>query len=171
MTESDLSEPGPEWIRLRGAAFGKVSFVSSNPSETTLRVRYYRHRENSSLRARIWFGPGSEGLPGHAHGGSVAAVLDEGTSLAAWLAGYPVASVQLVVDFESLIMLGQVAILDAAIDTVEDDRIEVHGVLRSETGKVFARGRSRLFRLSAERLKRIPGGEQALEAVGKPYEP
>ena len=78
-----------------------LRFVSGDPDGNRFRVRYYRDRERH-LHARIWFGPETEGPPGNAHGGSVAAVMDEALGLAAWAAGYPIVVGNLNVSFRNL---------------------------------------------------------------------
>ena len=44
-------------------------------------------------------GPPIEGPPGHAHGGSMAAVLDEAMGAAAWMEGHLVVAVRLATSF------------------------------------------------------------------------
>ena len=53
-----------------------LRFVSGEPDGNRFRVRYFRD-QGQQLKARIWFGPETEGPPWHAHGGSMAGVLDE----------------------------------------------------------------------------------------------
>ena len=48
-------------------------------------IHYFRTGPDRSLRAKVLFGPGTQGPPGHAHGGSMAAVLDEAMGGAAWM--------------------------------------------------------------------------------------
>ncbi|MBW2476490.1 MAG: PaaI family thioesterase, partial [Deltaproteobacteria bacterium] len=64
-----------------------LKFVSGDQTGNRFRVRYFRDQDQA-LVARVWFGPVTEGPPGHAHGGSIAAVLDEVLGLAAFAAGH-----------------------------------------------------------------------------------
>lgn len=103
-----------------------LRFVSGEPDGNRYRVCYYRDRQER-LRARIWFGPETEGPPGHAHGGSMAAVLDEVLGLAAWAAGYPVVVGNLNVSFRNLLPLEQVVTVESAVLSAEGRKVMVHG--------------------------------------------
>ena len=91
------------------------------------------------LRARVWFGPETEGPPGHAHGGSIAAILDEVLGLAAWTAGYPIVVGNLNVSFRNLLPLQHVVTVKTEIVSAEGRKIKVHGsICLGDT--VFATG-------------------------------
>lgn len=115
-----------------------LRFVSGDPEGNRFRVRYYRDPAQQ-LRARIWFGPETEGPPGHAHGGAIAAVLDEVLGLAAWNAGYPIVVGNLNVGFRSLLPLQQVVTVETDIISAAGRKVMVHGrICRNET--VYAEG-------------------------------
>ena len=115
-----------------------LRFVSGEGDGNRYRVRYYKNPQGQ-LRARIWFGPETEGPPGHAHGGSMAAVLDEVLGLAAWTAGYPVVVGNLNVSFRNLLPLEEVVTVDSDIVSVNGRKVMVAGrIRRGET--VFAEG-------------------------------
>ena len=131
-------EPG--WISFDAPSLvgASLRFVSGEPEGNRFRVRYFRDGAER-LFARIWFGPETEGPPGHAHGGSIAAVLDEVLGLAAWAAGYPVVVGNLNVGFRSLLPLQQVVTVETTIVSVEGRKIMVHGrICRGEV--VYAEG-------------------------------
>ncbi|BCR06237.1 acyl-CoA thioesterase [Desulfuromonas versatilis] len=113
-----------------------LRFVSGEPDGNRYRVRYYRDPDQQ-LRARIWFGPETEGPPGHAHGGAMAAVLDEVLGLAAWAAGYPIVVGNLNVSFRNLLPLEQVVTIESEVISTEGRKVMVHGrICSGET--VFA---------------------------------
>jgi len=123
----DLSgDPG--WVPFDAPSLVGTSlrFVSGEPGGDRYRVRYYRNQQGM-LRARIWFGPETEGPPGHAHGGSMAAVLDEVLGLAAWAAGYPIVVGNLNVSFRNLLPLKQVVTVESEIVSAEGRKVMVHG--------------------------------------------
>jgi acyl-coenzyme A thioesterase PaaI-like protein len=99
------------------------SFVSGRCDDGRLRVVYFRRESDGMLVGRAWFGPGAEGPPGHAHGGSVAAVLDEAMGGAAWMAGHRVVAVRLSVDFRRMVPLGTDAILEAWVSGLDGRKI------------------------------------------------
>jgi acyl-coenzyme A thioesterase PaaI-like protein len=103
-----------------------LRFVSGEPEGNRFRVRYYRD-EDLQLKARIWFGPETEGPPGHAHGGSVAAVLDEVLGLTAWAAGYPIVVGNLNVSFKNLLPLQKVVTIEGRVVSAQGRKVMVHG--------------------------------------------
>lgn len=129
-----------DWIPFDAPALvgASLRFVSGEPEGNRFRVRYFRNVKEQ-LRARVWFGPETEGPPGHAHGGSIAAVLDEVLGLAAWAAGYPIVVGNLNVSFRSLLPLQQVVTVETDIISAEGRKVLVHGrICRGET--VYAEG-------------------------------
>ena len=138
-TPVDLSgEPG--WVPFDAASLvgESLRFVSGEPDGNRFRVRYYRDEEGA-LKARIWFGPETGGPPGHAHGGSMAAVLDEVLGLTAWAAGYPVVVGNLNVSFRNLLPLEKVVTVESRVVSAEGRKVMVHG--RIFCGKaVYAEG-------------------------------
>ena len=107
-----------------------LRFVSGDPEGSRYRVRYYRDREQH-LKARVWFGPETEGPPGHAHGGAIAAVLDEVLGLSAWAAGYPIVVANLNVSFRNLLPLRKVVTVHSDIVSVDGRKVMARGCLRS----------------------------------------
>ncbi len=103
-----------------------LRFVSGEPKGNRFRIRYFRDTAQQ-LRARVWFGPETEGPPGHAHGGAIAAVLDEVLGLAAWNAGHAIVVGNLNVGFRSLLPLQQVVTVETDIVSVAGRKVMVHG--------------------------------------------
>lgn len=103
-----------------------LRFVSGEPQGNRYRVRYYQN-ENQELRARIWFGPETEGPPGHSHGGAMAAVLDEVLGLAAWKAGYPVVVGNLNISFRNQLPLEKVVTVESRVISAKGRKVMVHG--------------------------------------------
>ena len=103
-----------------------LRFVSGDPDGNRFRARYYRDKEQH-LHARIWFGPETGGPPGHAHGGAVAAVMDEALGLAAWAAGYPIVVGNLNVSFRNMLPLQKVITVESRVVSIEGRKLMVHG--------------------------------------------
>lgn len=130
-TEVDLSgEEGWTAFDAPSLVGESLRFVSGDPGGDRFRVRYYRDADQH-LHARIWFGPETQGPPGSAHGGSIAAVLDESLGLAAWAAGYPVVVGNLNISFRNLLPLQTVVTLESEVVSIEGRKIMVHGRLFS----------------------------------------
>ena len=126
-TTPDLSG-GPDWSPFDAAALvgSSLRFVSGDPEGDRFRVRYYLNPDRH-LKARIWFGPETEGPPGHAHGGAMAAVLDEVLGLAAWTAGYSIVVGNLNINFRNLLPLQKVVTVETKVVSVEGRKVMVHG--------------------------------------------
>lgn len=114
-----------------------LRFVSGDPDGKRFRTKYYR-KADRSLVARIWFGPETEGPPGHAHGGSMAAVLDEVLGLAAWAAGHAIVVGNLNVNFRCLLPILKVVQVDTEIVSVEGRKVLVRGRIYDGKDKVYA---------------------------------
>lgn len=130
-------EPG--WTPFDAPALvgDSLRFVSGDPTGKRFRVRYYRDLE-SQLVARIWFGPETEGPPGNAHGGSIAAVLDEVLGLAAWAAGYAIVVGKLNIHFQKLLPLRTVVEVRSRVVSAEGRKIMVHGGIHGPGDVVYA---------------------------------
>jgi len=129
-----------DWIPFDAPALvGKsLRFVSGDPDGERFRVRYFRNPAQQ-LRARIWFGPETEGPPGNAHGGAIAAVLDEVLGLAAWATGHAIVVGNLNVSFRNLLPIEEVVTVETDIISIIGRKIMVHGrICRDET--VYAEG-------------------------------
>lgn len=115
-----------------------LRFVSGDPTGNRFRTSYFRDSQ-LHLHARIWFGPETGGPPGHAHGGAVAAVMDEGLGLAAWAAGYSIVVGNLNVSFRNMLPLEKVVTLESRVISAEGRKVMVHGRLFCDT-TVYAEG-------------------------------
>ncbi len=117
-----------DWFAFDAPALvgSSLRFVSGDPSGDRFRVRYFRDT-NQHLKARVWFGPETEGPPGHAHGGSIAAVLDEALGLSAWAAGHAVVVANLNVSFRNLLPLRHVVTVDSEVFSVNGRKVLVKG--------------------------------------------
>jgi len=117
---------------------GRGTFVSSDAPGDRLRVAYFRRDREPRLVGRAWFGPGAEGPPGHAHGGSIAAVLDEAMGAAVWLDGRIAVAVRLVTEFRRMLPLGTDALFEAWVTGVDGRKITARGHLLGAGGRPFA---------------------------------
>ena len=147
--------PEPDWVpvdplRIEG---GRGSFVSGEPQGHRLRVRYFRRESDGRLVGRAWFGSGAEGPPGHAHGGSMAAVLDEAMGAAAWMAGHKVVAAQLDTSFRRMLPLGTDATLEAWVEKVDERKVWTRGWLVDGDGQPFAEARALFLKIDPARFK------------------
>lgn len=144
----------PDWepfvpLALEG---GQRSFVSGKPKSGLLRVQYFKRRGDRAVVGRAWFGPGAAGPPSHAHGGSIAAVLDEAMGIAAWSSGYASVAAHLEVDFSRMIPLGTDALLEAWVEEATGRKVTTRGRLLDEGGEPLAEAVGLFVVLDPERF-------------------
>lgn len=148
MNEPDL---GPEvgWtVPPENIGHPHRSFVSGDPTGQRIRVRYYREVATGRRVAKVWFGPMCEGPIQHAHGGAIAAVLDEAMGSACWVQGHRVLAGTLTIRYRTSIPLDTVATVWTEIVRVEGRKVftlgrllGADGVLYTEAEGVFVRMR------------------------------
>jgi acyl-coenzyme A thioesterase PaaI-like protein len=144
--------PSAGWRPLEPAP--ERSFVSGEPDGHRLRVRYYTDEDHRVI-ARVWFGPGAEGPPGHAHGGAIAAALDEAMGVAVWVAGHPMVAGRLVTDFRRMVPLGTVATIYTEVHGVEGRKVRVTARLVATSDAPHAEGEAVFVRLDLDTLQAL----------------
>lgn len=117
-----------DWIDFDAPALvgSSLRFISGDPQGERFRVRYYRDAAQQ-LKARVWFGPDTEGPPGHAHGGAIAAVLDEVLGLSGWAAGHAIVVANLNVSFRNLLPLQTVVTVESEVVSINGRKVLVKG--------------------------------------------
>lgn len=149
MDDPDLS-PAPGWRVLPSSGAPNRSFVSGDPDGQRLRVRYYVDDDAGEGVARAWFGPLAEGPPGHAHGGSIAAVLDEAMGQWAWTTGRQVVAGTLTVRYRRPLPLGTVTTVRSRVGEEQGRRVPVSATLVDDDGVLYAEGSCVYVRLGPE---------------------
>jgi acyl-coenzyme A thioesterase PaaI-like protein len=137
------------------------SYVSGEPGGRRLRIRYFRRSRDGALTGRIWFGPGSQGPPGHAHGGASAAVLDEAMGFCCWMAGHRVVAARIEVDFRGMVPVGAVATLEAAVERVEGRKVFPRARLWLPDGTLAAESTGLFLELASDQLRQLAGHAEA----------
>jgi acyl-coenzyme A thioesterase PaaI-like protein len=134
------------------------SFASGDPTGSRLRIAYFRRRTDAMLVGRAWFGPGTEGVPGHAHGGAVAAVLDEAMGAAVWLRGLPSVAGRLSVEYVEMVPLGTDAIFETTITAIEGRKIATAGKLLDPAGLLLAKSEGLFIQMTEQHKRRLGNG-------------
>lgn len=136
-------EGEPGWTHVpMPRSFGKgKSFVSGDIDTDRVKIFYYRRESDGALMAKLSIGYGAEGPPDHAHGGAMAAILDEGMGFSAWIAGHPVVAASITINFLKKLPLEKVLTLEAWVDAVEDSKVQTHGrIFDPVSGHRYAEG-------------------------------
>ncbi|MCP4678638.1 MAG: PaaI family thioesterase [Deltaproteobacteria bacterium] len=153
--DPDLSpEEGWTEVQLVQTLLGCRSFVSDDPhgDGDRLKIKYYLRDTDKEIVGRVWFGPGAEGPPGHAHGGSMAAVLDESMGAAVWAAGYTVLTGDLAVKYLRPLPLETTVIMETWLEDADGRKVVAGGHLIDNNGKPYCEGRCTFVELSHERF-------------------
>ena len=163
----DLS-PKAGWVEAPSfrAKSGRRSFVSGDPQGDRIRIRFFRRLADNALVSKVWFGPGAEGPPGHAHGGSLAAVLDSIMGRAAWMSGHQVLAAELVVRYRRMVPLSTVIEAYARVVGAEGRKVRVEGRILGPDGLLSCEGQGLYIELAQEQLDRLaldmPGALESL---------
>jgi acyl-coenzyme A thioesterase PaaI-like protein len=140
LSAADLcAEAGWREVALIDSEFAPA-FLGGDMAHQRLVVRYFQREADGALVGKAWYGKGAAGPPGHAHGGSIAAVLDEAMGRAAWMQGHAVLAARLTVDFRAMLPLETVAKFEAFVDAVDGRKVHTRAVLTDAAGKVIAEG-------------------------------
>ena len=146
------AEAGWSEIEIPSSMGAGSSFVSGEPEGNRLRIRYFQRKHDRALVGKVWFGPGSEGPPGYAHGGSIASVLDEVMGGASWLTGHIVLAARLTTEFRQMLPLGTIATLEAWVEKVAGRKVITRGRILRSDGTLFAEGEGLFIKVSEEKL-------------------
>jgi len=150
-------EEGWEPVEPFSGAMTVGQFVSGDAHGQRFRVSWFRRPGDSGLVGRAWFGPGTEGPPRHAHGGSISALLDEVMSAACWSRGHRVLSGRLEVDFRAPLPLGSVSSFASRVTRIEGRKLFTAGRLESPGGTVIAEAAGLFVELTDEQLAGFSG--------------
>ncbi|MEM9997247.1 MAG: PaaI family thioesterase [Bacteroidota bacterium] len=148
----------PTWTPLVqfNEMFGTRSFLDEDTDRLLLRYYHDPARGDGHTFVRVWFGPGAEGPPGHAHGGAMAAVLDEAMGTAALLRGKPSVAAEITCRFLAMLPLGVVATAEAeAAPPDAEGRMAVTVRLVGPDGTLHAEGTGTFAVLGDRGLARL----------------
>lgn len=149
---TSMDEPSFESLLLKGApgewlparpfpkASTKFSYVSGNPNSRAIRIQYFQRKDTLQFAGRAWFGPEAEGPPGHAHGGSQAALLDEGMGATAWHSGKTVVAAKIEINFRNPLPIGTVLTMWAEITKIEGRKVYTSARLEGDDGTLYSEG-------------------------------
>lgn len=114
-------------------------FVCGTENPNGMGVQYFQ--EGDKVRADFTFTHYHQGPPKHAHGGSLAAVLDEAMGAAVWLAGHSVVAANLELNYRKPVPLGVPVKVYAWAGEKGNRSVKAYGELRFEDGTVAVESR------------------------------
>ncbi len=132
-------------------AHGIRSYVAhDNPKR--INITYYFNEKSGHVLARVRFGRDAQGPPGHAHGGALAAVLDESMGMASWMNDLMTMTAELNVSYLRAVPLERDFYIDAWVGDSDARKITIHSRLLAPDGKEHTRGKGLFIRQDRERF-------------------
>lgn len=159
----DLS-PEPGWRELvRDPGRRNTSYVSGDPHTDRIRVRYYVDEATDTKVAKAVFGPGAEGPPGYAHGGSIAALLDEAMGSHLWYRGHPVLLARFELSYRASVPQGVPVVVRPRLVSHRGRKIEAAGAIEGLDGTVYCESTALFVVMDDARREAF---ESKVEALG-----
>lgn len=109
--------------------------VSASSLMTTLGAQFYAE-EDGSVAAMVQIDSRQEGPPGYAHGGALAALLDEAMGAAVWYSGSRVVAVHLSIDYKRAVPLGVRARVVGSVERRDGRKVFTDGSILLPDGTV-----------------------------------
>lgn len=109
----------------------RSDFLQPESRGDRTRVAYFLEPHTNRLCAQAWFGPGAEGGPGIAHGGALAAVLDEVMGFCAWYNGHPVVTGSLTIHYRQSVPVGTETNVETWVQEVVGRKVYTKGRMYS----------------------------------------
>lgn len=149
--------PEPGWSELsRPASLGShPTFVSGNDDTDRLRVKYYYRQHDKHLVGKAWFGPGAQGPPGHAHGGSISALLDEAMGFASWVDDLTVVAAEITIRFIEMLPLEQEVQFEAWVEQVNGRKVTTGSRVFGTDGTIYGKGTGLFIVIDVEKFRPI----------------
>jgi len=144
----------PCWLEFRvPESYGQgTNFLHGSHNSNRLKIKYFSNKINGDFMAKVWFGPSTEGPPGYAHGGSIAAVLDEAMGLAVWSKGFQVVSARLEIDYKLLLPLKTMAIVEVWIHRSKGRKVVAKGRVMNPDGTIYSEAQGLFISIDPARL-------------------
>lgn len=128
-------------------------FVSAAQSDDRIRARYFVRRSTSEIVGHIHCGQLAQGPPGYAHGGAIAAILDEVMGMAAWQKGLNVVAAEIWVKYRKPTPLWTEFEAHSWVESVEGRRAEVRSRLQLTDGTVLVEGGGTFVNIGKDRYQ------------------
>jgi len=146
-------EGEPGWIALEypESLKDKPSFVIGDLSKDRLAVKYFIRKSDKRFFGKVYFGQEAQGPPDHAHGGSMAAVLDEAMGFAAWISGQTVVAAKITVEYFKMLPTGSVVTVEAWVESVKGRKVTTKGKIYAGE-KVFSSSEGLFINIPAEKF-------------------
>jgi acyl-coenzyme A thioesterase PaaI-like protein len=115
-------------------------FVCGTENPHSIGVRWFRH-DDGVITAEIVFTLAHQGPPGFAHGGSSAAVLDEGMGFSVWGMGYRVVAANINIDYRKPVPLNEKIFVEARQIDKQGRKVYATGEIKLADGTIAVRSK------------------------------
>lgn len=134
------------------------SFMDGDPSGNGIALSLFVRERDQRLFGKVWYGPEVTGPPGHAHGGSIAAVLDHAMGFVCWVGGYPVVAANISINFHISVPLRTVCTVECWVDGVDGKKVVTRGRIfdTEKPDTVYSTGDGLFIQQPLERFKGFP---------------
>ncbi len=115
-------------------------FVCGTENPHSIGIQWYA-QDDGTVLGRIALVEAQQGPPGHAHGGALAALLDEAMGAAAWRARSKLVCVNLSIDYRRPVPLGQRITITAYVAEQKERTVYTHGGILLPDGSTATIGK------------------------------
>ena len=144
-------EPGWTTIDSLEKYSSKPSFVLGDQSTDRFAVKYFVRENDKQLFGKVYFGKGTQGPPRHAHGGAMAAVLDEAMGFSAWLSGQTVVAAKIEIEFFQMLPVNSVVTVEAWVESVDGRKVRTKGkIFKDDT--IFSSSQGLFINIPVEKF-------------------
>ena len=149
---ADSPAPTPSPLGSRALLPHRSCYMCGEPGDGRLSPHLSWDEAAGRVGGHVYIGPAAQGPPGHAHGGSLATILDEAMGACAWLKGLTVLAVSLQVDLRAMVPLDSEVKVEAWVERVEGRKVHAAGRLINAAGEVACESKGLFLVLPPERL-------------------
>ena len=103
-------------------------------------IKLFWNEDARQVEANVTLGASQAGPPGHAHGGTSAAIIDEAMGASAWMSGHRVVAAHLDFDYLRPVPLDEPLTLQGRVTEAEGKRVMTEGVILLPNGKPAVEG-------------------------------
>jgi acyl-coenzyme A thioesterase PaaI-like protein len=146
------------------------SFVSGGLIDDFINIKYFFDEAKGSFYARVVFGEIAKGPPNHAHGGAIAAVLDEVMGATAWMSRLHSMTAQLKLNYFKAVPLKKEVFIETHIEKVVGKKVIIKGTIFDEKETVYVETESLFIKQGKEKFQKMGDMPDELFTYGVDYE-
>lgn len=131
----------------------RKSFVSGDIIPDFLNTEYFFNEYNKEFYASVIFLRNAMGPPNHAHGGAIAAILDETMGAAAWVQGLHALTAKITIEYLHAVPINRRLFITITQKEISGRKIIQKGELIDEVENIFVHAEGIFIQQNTEKLK------------------